>query len=252
MDRHAEMLMKEISAELQNILGNNLVGIYIHGSLAFGCFNREKSDIDFIVATEREPAFIQKKQVIELLLSMDQKAPRKGFETSFVLEKDCKNFFYPTPYQLHFSNSHKEKYLKDIDSHINRLQGTDKDLAAHFTVISSVGITFYGKDKKDVFSPVPKEFYLDSIKFDIENAVAEITDAPVYLTLNLCRVLAYKQDDAVISKAEGGLWGIKNIPQYKGIIEKAYRRYVYNENSDFENDMLTEFAKYMINKIYNE
>ena len=26
---------------------------------------------------------------------------------------------------------------------------------------------WYGKDKEQVFSPVPKEYYLDSIKFDI-------------------------------------------------------------------------------------
>lgn len=252
MDKRVEILMEEISAGLQIIIEDNLVGIYIHGSVAFGCFNRENSDVDFIVVTQEEPDFIQKKQIIKLLLENDKSAPAKGLEVSFVLEKDCRDFVYPTPYQLHYSNYHKEKYLSDPDGHINRLQGTDKDLAAHFAVINNIGITFYGKDRKDVFSPVPEEFYLDSIKFDIENAVEEITENPVYLILNLCRVLSYIKDKAVLSKADGGLWGINNLPQYKSIIEKAYRQYVYNENTEFDNNILTEFAQYMLDKIYNE
>ena len=113
MDRRVEMLMKEISAGLQNILGDNLLGIYIHGSIAFECFNWDNSDIDFIVVTGKEPDCIRKKHIIQLLLESDKSAPLKGFEVSFVLEKDCRNFTYPTPYQLHFSNYHKEKYIND-------------------------------------------------------------------------------------------------------------------------------------------
>lgn len=250
MDRRVEMLMKEISAGLQNILGDNLLGIYIHGSIAFECFNWDNSDIDFIVVTGKEPDCIRKKHIVQLLLESDKSAPPKGFEVSFVLEKDCRNFTYPTPYQLHFSNFHKEKYINDTDGHINRLQGTDKDLAAHFTVINNSGITFYGKDKKDVFSPVPEEYYLDSIRHDIENAVDEITDSPVYLILNLCRTLAYITEGSVLSKADGGLWGISNLPQYRTIIGKAYRQYVHNENVHFDNNQLIEFARYMTEKIF--
>ena len=42
-------LMEVISEKYNKLLGKNLVGIYVHGSIAFGCFNWDKSDIDFIV-----------------------------------------------------------------------------------------------------------------------------------------------------------------------------------------------------------
>ena len=32
-------LIKEIVREYKNILRDNLVGIYVHGSIAFNCFN---------------------------------------------------------------------------------------------------------------------------------------------------------------------------------------------------------------------
>ena len=101
-----------------------------------------------------------------------------------------------------------------------------------------------------MFSPVPEEYYLDSIRHDIENAVDEITDSPVYLILNLCRTLAYITEGSVLSKADGGLWGISNLPQYRTIIGKAYRQYVHNENVNFDNNQLIEFAQYMTEKIF--
>ena len=36
----------------KNILGENLIGIYLHGSMAFGCFNPLKSDIDLILVVK--------------------------------------------------------------------------------------------------------------------------------------------------------------------------------------------------------
>lgn len=35
----------------KDILGENLVGVYLHGSLAMGCFNPQRSDIDLIIDT---------------------------------------------------------------------------------------------------------------------------------------------------------------------------------------------------------
>ena len=40
----------------KSVLGKNLIGIYLHGSLVFGCFNPKKSDIDLILV----PGLIRK------------------------------------------------------------------------------------------------------------------------------------------------------------------------------------------------
>ena len=248
-DIYVNNLMNTITDKLIHTLNENLVGIYLHGSAAFGCFNPDKSDVDFIVVTEAEPDFDQKRKIISFLLEIDSMAPAKGLEMSIVLKEHCHHFVYPTPYCLHFSNYYKEKYMQDIDGHIRKLHGTDKDLAAHFTVISTVGVTWYGKDKKEVFSPVPKEYYLDSIINDISDAVEDISANPVYFILNLCRVYAYIADNIILSKEQGGLWGIKNIPQYKSIIETAVESYKNSYNQDFNHRQLVEFAGFMTNRI---
>lgn len=95
------------------------------------------------------------------------------------------------------------------------MNGEDKDLAAHFTMIRKYGIVLYGEPVDSVFAPVPRENYIDSIYADIKNAKQDIMEDPVYITLNLCRVLAFLKDGLYLSKEEGesGAWNIclKNI-----------------------------------------
>lgn len=250
MDKKLYTLIENIKKGFTDILQDNLTGIYIHGSIAFGCFSWNSSDIDFIVVTEKEPDFEDKMKIIQLLLELDKTAPPKGIEMSVVLKQHCTKFVYPTPYCLHFSNSHKDRYRQNIMQHIQKMQGTDKDLAAHFTVINQCGITLRGEDKNKLFSHVPPEYYIDSIIYDIENAVEEIAENPVYITLNLCRVLAYIKERKVLSKADGGIWGVKNLPQYSDMIKNAMDCYDGSGCVDFDNNRLKEMASNILKEIH--
>lgn len=86
--------------------GEQLAGIYLHGSLALGGFCREASDVDFLVAVCCAPSWAQEKRIIRYLLEMKPLIPRKGLEMSVVLEEDVRNLVYPTPFELHFSPLH--------------------------------------------------------------------------------------------------------------------------------------------------
>jgi len=173
-------LLEIIKNEYIKILKENLIGIYIHGSLAFKCFNWEKSDIDFLVIIKNEIKLNEKEKLIKILLENDKNSTKKGFEMSIILEKYCINFIYPTPYILHYSNSYKEEYKKNLSSLCEKLNGKDFDLASHFTILKKVGFCIFGKDINEVFGNVNEEYYLKSILFDIENCDKEIFDNPVY------------------------------------------------------------------------
>ena len=49
------------------ILSDELVSIYLHGSLAMGCFNPEQSDIDLLVVTHQRMSIETKRQLMDLL-----------------------------------------------------------------------------------------------------------------------------------------------------------------------------------------
>ncbi len=245
-------ILQNIKNTYQSILSNKLVGIYVHGSIAFQCFNWNKSDIDFLVVVNESLTQEEKEALISELLILDKYCPPKGMEMSVILEKACRPFQYPTPYELHFSNSHKEHFQENLAAYCRKMNGLDKDLAAHITVINEVGITLCGKDKSQVFEPIPKSAYVDSILYDIENAEEEIKENPVYFILNLCRVLAYLEENLVLSKKQGGEWGMVHVPAaYGDFIKSALEAYL--SDIDLKNtNSVQNFVEYMlqyINKI---
>ena len=131
-------LLAIISKRYSKILDRNLVSIYIHGSIAFQCFNWEKSDIDFIVVVNDVLSQQAKLDLLQVLEELRCQGPQKGFEMSVVIKSYCKDFKYPTPYELHFSNGWLERYLQNPLLLCNNDVKSDYDLAAHFTVITNV------------------------------------------------------------------------------------------------------------------
>ncbi len=79
-------LLNQISLEYQKILGRRLVGIYVHGSLAFGCYRRERSDIDFLTVTRDPPAPAEKEALIDALREKGIITERPDDSGAFVLK----------------------------------------------------------------------------------------------------------------------------------------------------------------------
>lgn len=248
------MEMQEVLNKLVDcschIFEKKLTGVYLHGSIAMGCFNPRKSDIDIWVVVEDAITDLQKKMFMDGIIALNDNSQVKGIEISIVRSEYCKNFVYPTPFDLHFSNMHLSLYKSNPTEYIKKMIGTDRDLAAHFVITKKRGIVLYGKEINDVFGEIPSEVYLDSIKSDIINSQDEVIDNPIYIILNLCRVLAYMQDGLVLSKKEGGEWGIKNTHgKYHRLIKEAIICYTSDQNMNLNNSLAVEFCKYMKNKI---
>ena len=244
-------LLNQISLEYQNILGRRLVGIYVHGSLAFGCYRRERSDIDFLAVTRDPPAPAEKEALIDALLKLENDWPAKGIEMSVVLKKYCANFVYPTPFELHFSKMYTERCRQDRKLFCRAMHGTDRDLAAHFTVTRAVGITLCGESAASVFGAVSPEYYLDSIRADLrESGGGAGADIVSYL-LNLCRVLAAQEGGLILSKEQGGRWGAGQLPRaYTSVIEAALACYQCGAPFQMEASRVKEFSGYMLGRIF--
>ena len=236
----------------KKIIGKNLTGVYLHGSMAMGCFHPEKSDIDLIVVIEKDMTDVQKTDFMNCVLELNGEAPPKGLELSVVKREYCNSFVYPTPYVLHFSVQHLKWFQDNPDEYIKNMKGTDKDLAAHFFIINKYGIMLYGKKIEDVFGEVPKACYIDSIWCDVKNAKKDIFVAPTYIILNLCRVLAFIEKDLCLSKQQGAVWGLKNLPEkYHCLIAEALKSYQSGGEIMINTEAADDFAQYMLLKIRN-
>ena len=155
-------LMKQVNEWVKEILQDNYVGVYFHGSLRLGSFNPNKSDLDFIIVVKEKINSETKQFIWDKMLENEQLFPKKGFEFSVVLEDNCRNIKHPIPYELHGSRDWIERYKEDKTIVINDDYKVDPDLASHFNVINVPNDKMdFGKPSKEVFSKVPKEYIID-------------------------------------------------------------------------------------------
>ncbi len=193
--------------------GENLAGVYLHGSA---------------------------------VLRLSESVPCQGIETSAVLVEDCLRPVHPIPFVLHFSETHRERYRTDPDAYLAVMRGTDRDLAAHFSVTRAYGAALYGPPPERMIGEVPREAYADAILYDVGNAEEEIGSHPVYLTLNLCRGLAYLREGLILSKRGGGEWALAHVPErFHGWIRSALKAYREGGKS-VDGKEGAAFARYML------
>lgn len=245
-------ILDKIVDSCVEIFQEELTGVYLHGSMVMGCFNPHKSDIDLLIVIENKISDEQKSEFMKKVVELNKSAPHKGIELSVVKKEYCKELVYPTPFELHFSQMHLQWFHENPTDYIRKMKGTDKDLAAHFMIIKKYGKVLHGADVDSVFGEVPKENYIDSICGDIEEAEEEILENPIYIILNLCRVAAFLKDGAVLSKRQGGEWGLETLAlEYHNLISKALDAYASGEGMNVEETEAQAFSVYMLKMIQN-
>lgn len=217
-----------LQTEFQRLLGDNLLGIYLHGSLALGGFQPGRSDIDVIVVTAQRIDLETKRRCIELLLRISMMPC--PLDIRFLVEQDLFPFQHPLLCDLHYSETQRESYQQELrtgtwkqwDDKAQR----DSDLAVHLMVLHRYGICLYGKPITETLPSVPERHFRDAIIKDVQVAQGEPLYDPISFVLNACRACAYLQDGAILSKDAGGVWGLAQLPeQYHPLIQQALALY---------------------------
>lgn len=70
--------------------------------------------------------------------------------------------------------------------------------------------------------------------------------------MNLCRVAAFLKDNLVLSKKQGGDWGLQNLaPRFHALISEALQCYISGEDMKADPDEAKAFADDMLLMIEN-
>lgn len=240
-----------LAKDIHSILGENLTGLYVHGSLVLGGFSTASSDIDLIGITEaplaKEDAF--KLKTLLLAYSMHP----YPVEISFLNTGHLIGWEHPSAFDFHFSEqwrNHFELAMPTSDDFTFQ-NIKDEDLAAHLTVVNHKGICILGKPISNVFPSIPKNHYLSSILGDFQSCLQNIEQEPVYCTLNIIRVYQYLRNHEITSKLEAGEWGQNHLPrEYKETIQRIMNRYQTNTaNDDIKISELIRIREHIVEQV---
>lgn len=195
-----ETYVEEVTERLKELLGADLVGHYLHGSVVLGDFAEGRSDVDVVAVSSRPLSPGEKKAIAERLSQGALPCPATGLEFHVLWRREIAPREAP-PFELHLSTSTDGRPDRVVDGHGHP---GDPDLVMHFAVLRDHGRAVLGPAADKVFPVISRGMLLQAFRGEL--AWAKENASPSYQVLNACRALRYLDEGSLCSKTAGGEW----------------------------------------------
>jgi predicted nucleotidyltransferase len=243
-----EAQTERLVGSIRDVLGDSLVGAYLHGSSVLGGL-RPRSDIDVIVVTSRRTSPDEKERLVDLLLTQSGQGARP-IEIDVVVASEIRPWRYPPPFDFHFSELWRKEFESgELEPWPNR---TNRDLASVVTMTLVGNMPLFGPPPAEVFDPVPRADYMDAVLRDTKTVDEYLDWDTRNVILTLPRIWSAISTDEVHSKDTAAAWALPQLPEeHRRVLERA--RAAYNDDADESWDGLLPqvraYADYVVARI---
>jgi predicted nucleotidyltransferase len=245
-------ILNLLLTSLRGILENQLVGMYLYGSLASGDFNPITSDIDFLVVTT---STLSDKAIGELR-SMHQRIGKSGLkwasklEGSYIPKRDIRRH---DPHSAPCPTVNEGKFYLDK-------RGSDWIIQRH--VIREQGIVLAGPDPRILIDPVSPDDIRRAVKGVLREWWLPMLEDPSWLKnhgseyhafaiLTMCRALYALEHGTIVSKPMAARWAQKELDdRWSQVIARSLAGQVGNEDHNLYNESLA-FIRFTMKTVLN-
>lgn len=213
-------VLREWAEQLDRLLGTNVVGLYLSGSLAYGDFVPQRSDIDLQAVVQNPLTHEELTSVEQLHKQIEERHPQWAgrIECSYVPLKLMRELAPATP-----------RPWWGLDTFYPEAPAGNEWIINHY-LLSRYGITLAGPDFNDLIPPIDIDIVRRASAKDLfQEWLPKIHDPEwlsnshyqSYLVLNLCRILYTVIRGEPRSKKVAAEWTKATYPQWRGLIEEA-------------------------------
>jgi predicted nucleotidyltransferase len=212
------VLLQELKTQLPILLGRNLVGVYLYGSLTQGAFNPKRSDVDLIVVTRRDLSATEFRRVAAWL-----KRTRAANDWTARLQMS-----FLIRDQVLTMNAKACLYqFGEL-----RRSGSDGNPIIWLNVLRS-GVVLYGTRPESFVPEITREILSAALVREVGYLRAEICEQPqsvwrdvasyrAYAVLTLCRILYSHRHGTIGSKQRAAKWALEHLPaSWHALIRQA-------------------------------
>ena len=236
-------------------LGDELIGVYLHGSIALDAFNPDSGDIDILVVVKDSIDIQVKLEIARDIIEIDKKPC--PLEMSAVKLSDARNWKTPGNCVFHYSDFWTEKYVErfsnpDADVYVVDHEFPDADVTSYIKLLKQCGIVLYGREIQKVFADISDEDFWVAISADIDDYDFHDYDARYFSSnvLILGRILSFKKERRILSKYDGGIWMIDHVPEdLKYLPKLAMKIWFEGEEHLLPEEDLSRLRDYLVNEI---
>jgi hypothetical protein len=216
------ILLAHLLAEVRAVLADRFVGLYLHGSLAAGEFDRGRSDIDFVVVTAGELP----PEMLPALAAMHTRLRAAGAPWAEKLEG---SYIHQSALRRHDPAGACYPALRvdgsfDVDGH-----GSDWVLQLH--VLREQGVALAGPPPKELIDPAGPDDLRRAARATLREwwapkladpTLLRTREYQAYAVLTMCRALYTLQFAAVVPKSVAAGWARERLGErWGGAIDRA-------------------------------
>lgn len=245
-------VLAHLSDGLTELLGNQLVGLYLTGSLTYGDFDYGSSDIDFLAVLEKVFSERQLRDIQDMHDRIGERVPRwaKRLEGSYITKDMSTSTDRPEETRPYVNGGKMHHYRYGNEWTIN--------LAALY----ECSVAIDGPDPKSIFPKVTMDQVREASKKDfIEDWLPKLDDPDAfhkqnyesahlkaYAVLTMCRILHRNKNDGVVSKRVASSWVKKTYGKpWSELVERAER---WQHGQDMaSDDQVKDFIRFTFSEL---
>jgi len=240
---------------LRDLIGDNIVGLYLTGSLTYGDFSPATSDIDFLSIMKRPFSPEEFDGVKALHERIGRAFPKwvERMEGSYITMAMLAEAPPPQKPRAPRPYINEGKFWQP-----DPVYGNEWTINLH--VLYEKGVALLGPDPRTVIAPVGIDAVKEASRMDLtEEWIPKLEDVAffenshyqAYMILTLCRILYRARHSDIASKRVAAAWAKKEFGQpWSDLIQEAEDwRYGIRINAA---SRAREFTKFVASKVLNE
>jgi predicted nucleotidyltransferase len=210
-------LLDDLLARMQAVLNEKLVGVYLYGSLVWGDFDRESSDIDLVVATATD---------IDAQEFRDLDALQLGLIDKYAHWDGRIEIAYVSTAALQTFKSHIYKLAVISPGEPFNIKESDPGWLMNWYMVQEQGRTLFGPAPATLIDPISTQEFIQTVKQHAARWGEWIYDshsrpAQAYAILTMCRALYTCTHGVQVSKRQAAEWAAQELPEWSHLIQSA-------------------------------
>lgn len=211
-------LFDELKSRLTLILNTNLVSLSLYGSLAWGDFDEDSSDIDCLVVTQVDVNETEFSRLTDMHHHLIKKFPR--FESRLEIA-------YFSVYTLNSFQPLKNKIAIISPGEPFTIKEAGLDWLINLYLIHKKSLALIGPNPSSFIRGIPQDEFLMAVKaqarewYDWIPHTKESRSYQAHAVLTLCRAFYTIEHGEQVSKKQAAYWAKNKYPTWATLIEKA-------------------------------
>jgi len=241
-------VITSLSLGITEILKENLIGIYLFGSLAYGDFDEARSDVDLMTIVKEPVTKVELEKLKQLHRQIEEQHPKWAgrIENSYTPQQMLSSVMPPGARPYYGEGVLQPEALYGNEWIINLYLLYESGIAI---VGPKFGELVETINIKDVQQACVRDLFKEWEPKLREPEWLDNGHYQSYLVLNLCRILNTVMNATVLSKKKSAAWVMREYPEWKQLVEVAEAWHYGVEMKQKEKTL--EFLRFVVGKVKN-